>query len=353
MNDLDDRLAALNPVRAEDVRHAAASADAARLLHRILNQPAGSPPPRRAYRSRWTARGWIAAAAAAVVIAALAATLPGAGRHANAPAGVAGFQGGPSVGVAGNAVQLVDYAARSAALAPAFVPGPRDWTYFETYFGPTATNGPGDVGTSQTWQQVGTLGNASSWDHGTITYGVGGGPGAQLNGWPGLNFTTLYQYLASLPAQPGALRKIILANNNGDPAAAFTAIEDLFGNFAMPARLQAELYAVLVSLPGVSFAQQAVDAAGRAGVGLYIVHDGFIQAGVNKTRKVTEVEGVVVNARTYVYMGTWLIAVRGQLSPGTLLAHPGSGTIVESAAILNSGIVSQPGQVPAANGSRS
>jgi hypothetical protein len=50
--------------------------------------------------------------------------------------------------------------------------------------------------------------------------------------------------------------------------------------------------------------------------------------------------------RTYVYMGGLSIAVRGDLSYGTLLADPSRGTIIESVAILDSGIVSRPGQVP-------
>jgi len=88
---------------------------------------------------------------------------------------------------------------------------------------------------------------------------------------------------------------------------------------------------VLVSLPGVNFTGHAVDAAGRPGIGLYLVQGD----GVNE---------VIVNPRTYVYMGGLL--VRAHPSYSTLLAHPSSGTVVESAAILSSGIVSQPGQVP-------
>jgi hypothetical protein len=346
MSDLEDRLAAWNPVRAEDMLQASSSADAARLLHRILNQSATSRPRRRADRPSWRARVWIATAAtaatAAVAIAGIVFTLPSSPNQAGAPP-VNSFERGPSMGVASNAAELVDYDTRSAALAPMFMPGPQDWTYFEVYNGLNSINGPSAVGDLQTWQQVGTLRNASSWQHGTVTYGVGGGPGAQLGGWPGsTNWTNMYQYLASLPAEPTALRKIILANNHGDPVAAFTAIENLFGNFAIPARFQAELYAVLVSLPGVTFTRHAVDAAGRPGAGLYIVQDYHSDA-QDTVRALNE---VIVNPRTYVYMGTLFIEAPGHLSDSTLLAYPGSGTIIESGAILNSGIVSQPGQLP-------
>jgi hypothetical protein len=333
MNDLDDRLAAWNPVRTEDMLQASSSADATRLLHRILSQPASSPPRRRSPRPSWQARAWIAgAAAAAAAMAVVVITVPSA-RHQSAAQRVVGFQHGPSLGVAGNAVELVDYATRSAASAPVFVPGPRDWAYFDKFYGLSSAGGPDGTGEAQTWQQVGTRSYAASWNHGELTHGASGGPGARLTGWPGPNWTTMYQYMASLPAQPAALRKIILANNHGDPGAAFTAIENLFGNFPVSAQFQAELYAVLVSLPGVGFADQAVDAAGRPGIGLYMVHDGHLDA-------------VIVNPRTYVYMGGVSIAIQGHPSYDALLANPRSGTVLESTAVLNSGIVSRPGQVP-------
>jgi hypothetical protein len=41
-------------------------------------------------------------------------------------------------------------------------------------------------------------------------------------------------------------------------------------------QLQAELYAVLVSLPGVGFTGDAVDAAGRSGIGLHLMHGGHL-----------------------------------------------------------------------------
>jgi hypothetical protein len=331
MSDLEDRLAAWNPVRAEDMQHASASADATRLLHQILSQPSTNPARRRALPSSWQSKSWIAAAAAAAaaVVAVAVATAPSVHHQ---PA-VALFQRGPSLGVATSATELVDYATRSAASTPAFVPSPQDWAYFEKFYGLSSSGGPGGTGEAQTWQQVGTSGFAASWHHGKLTYGSSGGPGAKLTGWPAPNWSNMYPYLASLPAQPTALRKIILANNDNDPTAAFTAIENLFGNFPLSTRLQAELYAVLVSLPGVGFAGHATDAADRPGIGLYLAHDGHL-------------DGVIVNPRTYVYMGGLSIAVKGHPSSSALLADPGNGTVVESTAVLNSGIVSQPGQVP-------
>jgi hypothetical protein len=334
MNDLDERLAAWNPVRAENVLQASSSADATRLLHRILSQPSANPPRRRALQSSWRFRAWIAGAAAVAAAAAVAivtgvASVPSTHQQ---PAAVS-FQRGPSLGVATSAVELVDYATRSAALAPAFLPAPQDWAYFDVFYGLSRVGGPKATGEAQTWQQVGTSRYAQSWHHGKLTYGITFGPDMPLEGWPTPTGTTWYAYLASLPAQPAALRKIILANNHDNPTAAFTAIEAIFGNFPLSAQFQAELYAVLISLPGVGFTGHAVDPAGRPGIGLYLVHDGLLEA-------------VIVNPRTYVYMGGLSIAVQGPPPYGALLAHPGKGTIVESIAILNSGFVSKLGQVP-------
>jgi hypothetical protein len=267
---------------------------------------------------------------AAAAVAGIAVTVPGASRPAGG--GTAGFQRGPSLGVAASAAELVAYATRSAMSTPAFVPGPQNWTYFELYFGPNIA-GPSATGTSQTWQQVGTTQFAATWQHGKLTHGTGGGPGAELGGWPGPNWTTMYQYLAALPAQPASLRKIILANNHGDPGAACTAIVNLLGNFVVTARFQAELYATLVSLPGVHFTRDAVDVDGRLGVGLYWVQG-------------DQVVEIIVNPRTYVYMGTMSIAIKGHPSVDALLAHPSAAAIMDSAAILDSGIVSGAGQLP-------
>jgi hypothetical protein len=336
MNDLDDRLSAWNPVRADDVLDAAASAEAAGLLQRVLNQPIASPSRRQSSRPRRPVQAWLAAAAAiAVAAAGIGAAVLSPHRQASAPKvssgpPVTGFQRGPSQGVAKNAVELVDYATRAATMTPVFVPGPRDWEYHaELHKGRGL---PARGGVAQTWQQVGTYRNAGSWDHGKVTYGNGGGPGARLTGWPG-NWTSMYQYLASLPARPSALRKVILANNHSRPGAAFTAIGYLLEDFPLPARFQAELYAVLVSLPGVHFARDAVDAAGRPGVGLYVIQDGYL------------VE-FIINPRTYVYMGGLGIAVRAHDSYSTLLTHPREWSDVQWSAILGSGIVSRAGQLP-------
>jgi hypothetical protein len=86
MNDLDSRLAACNPVRFEDLGDAAASAEAAELLQRVLSQPIARPARRHPFRPGWPSRAWLAAAAAVIVAVAvtLAMQWP-TGQHARLP----------------------------------------------------------------------------------------------------------------------------------------------------------------------------------------------------------------------------------------------------------------------------
>jgi hypothetical protein len=82
MNDLDSRLAACNPVRVEDLGDAAASAEAAELLQRVLNQPIVAPTRPSRLRPE-PSKAWLAAAAAAIVAVAITlATQWPTGHHA-------------------------------------------------------------------------------------------------------------------------------------------------------------------------------------------------------------------------------------------------------------------------------
>jgi hypothetical protein len=181
-----------------------------------------------------------------------------------------------------------------------------------------------------TWLEVG-VDRAAVLDHGKLSYGGGpGGPDSYLEGWPG-TWSNLYRYLAALPARPAALRRIVLANNHASPAAAFRAILNLMGDFPLPARFQAELYAVLTGLPGVHFDRSATDAASRRGVGLYIIQDGYLKI------------EIIVNPRAYTYMGTLGIVVKAHTRYGK---HLRKGSIQAWNATLSSAIVKHAGQRP-------
>jgi hypothetical protein len=241
---------------------------------------------------------------------------------------VLGFRQGPSQGRAASAAELADYAARAAALAPAFIPAPRDWMYrdlLETG-GPFGRRHVREV----TWLQIG-YDRAAVLDHGRLSYGGGpGGPDSYLEGWPG-TWSNLYSYLATLPAAPAALRRVVLASNHASPAAAFRAIMNLMGSFPLPPRFQAELYAVLGGLPGVRFDPSAADAAGRQGIGLHIILDGYLKL------------EIIINPRTYACIGTLWIVVSARTQHGR---HLRPGAVQGWNAILGTAIVTQAGQRP-------
>jgi hypothetical protein len=300
-------------------------------------------------------------AIAATVVAALAAatgiTVGQAGRTATdraaaveptpAPPGTWWAYRMPTVGVATSAAKLVAYATKAAAKATLFpVPKPDEWYYTET-LGPEP---PGKPAINQTWQQIGSSRSYFAPGNGKLSYNPENGPGAGLMGWPG-NWTTMYRYLAHLPASVPALRAVILynvrhANPEGWPPGAkgltlgaFTAIDGLLQDFAVPLRLQAELYGVLVSLPGVRFDRSLTDGAGRHGVGLYVLHDGW-----------SKLE-IIVNPKNYAYMGTTWSAVRAytQRCSGMCwpkVTHYRDGEVMYWSAQLAQGIVQQAGQLP-------
>jgi hypothetical protein len=334
MNELDERLAAWNPVKATDVVDAAASADARDLLEHILSQPRTSASQRQSLRPRRLAKAWIAAAAAiAVAAVGIGVSENLAGRRnahiASSGLPVIGFQQTTSQGVARNAVELVDYATRAAALTPKFVPGPHEWMYrdlreINSNFGP---HGDREV----TWFEVNWRHMFALFDGKVRPVGssTGSCPGT-MGGWPGC-INNLYRYLAKLPADPAALRRIILANNHSDAAAAFRAILGLMNLYPLPARFQAELYAVLTGLPGVRFDRSATDFVGRHGIGLYMIQTHFWKM------------EIIVNPRTYVYMGTLVVAVKTHTEYGR---HVRKGQIQSWNAILGSGIVKKAGQQP-------
>jgi hypothetical protein len=331
MNELDDRLSAWNPVPAADVPDAAASPDAADLLQHILSQPITPPPPCQSLQPRRPAKAWIAAAAAIAVAAAgigLSVSLAGhRGTHTvSSSPPVIGFQPGTSQGLATNPVKLVDYATRAAALTPAFVPGPHEWMYRDLVqkIGPRRNR-------EVTWWEVNFHHMFGLIDGKVSPAGSSTGACAgQLEGWPGC-LNDLYRYLAKLPADPAALRHIIVANNHSDPAAAFRAIMGLLEDYPLPARFQAELYAVLTGLAGVHFDRSATDFAGRHGIGLYMTQTHFWKM------------EIIINPRTYTYMGLLVVAVKTHTEYGR---HVRKGQIQAWNAVLGSGIVKKAGQRP-------
>jgi hypothetical protein len=94
------------------------------------------------------------------------------------------------------------------------------------------------------------------------------------------------------------------------------------------------MYRLLQRPPGVRF-DAGVDLAGRSGIGLYLVEGGWYQ------------EELVINPLTYQFMGSETIAVRAHVSAGTDgLRHVKAGQVLGWMALLATGIVDKPGQLP-------
>jgi hypothetical protein len=102
-------------------------------------------------------------------------------------------------------------------------------------------------------------------------------------------------------------------------------------DYPLPARFQAELYAVVTGLHGVRFDRSATDFAGRRGIGLYMIQT-----------HLWKVE-IILNPRTYTYMGLLVIATKTRTEYGHLVRK---GQIQAWNAVLGSAIVQKAGQRP-------
>jgi hypothetical protein len=265
--------------------------------------------------------------------------------------------GAPVPGPAATAAQLVAYATLAAAAGPPFDPQPHQWIYTKVLqaassageggvlFGP-----PNERVTVTSWQRVDGLeaaylehgrlvispSNLPRPAHGKVTYLVP----APL-GWK----SAAYPYLDSLPANPARLMALIKANLKADPApigadgqgnvGVFNAIQALMENVVLPPRLLAALYGVLARDPAVRFDRSVTDIAGRTGFGFYTVQEGYLK------------EEIVINPRSYAYMGYQDVAIRAHTSVGLdMTSHFHKGQVLGWEARLASGIVQRAGQLP-------
>jgi hypothetical protein len=263
---------------------------------------------------------------------------------------------GHSFGRADSAAQLVDYATLSAAAGPAFDPRPHQWIY--TYVLQATSSAPAGGYLAgppngrldqKTWIRVdfqeyaylknGKLVIAPS----NVPRSIKTGQAVQPVpfGWPSVSYT----YLNSLPTSPARLMAVIKDNLKAQPdpigaegvgnVGVFNAVQALLRNTVLPPRLLAGLYGVLARDPGVQFERSVTDLAGRTGVGFSTVQEGYIK------------EQIVINPRTYAYMGYVDVTVRAHTSAGLDgTAHFREGQILGWQALLASGIVQRPGQLP-------
>jgi hypothetical protein len=265
----------------------------------------------------------------------------------------------PSAGhgfrLAGSAAQLVDYATLAAAAAPAFNPGPHQWIYTDVLRATSAGAGgylkgnPNGRVEQKIWTRV-DYQKYAYLKNGKLVIVASNVPRSAKTGravqpvpfgWPSVS----YRYLNSLPTSPARLMAVIKANLKAQPnpigaegtgrVGVFNAVQALLQNTVLPPRLLAGLYGVLAHDPGVHFERSVTDLAGRTGVGFSTVQEGYLK------------EQIVINQKTYAYMGYVDVAVRAHSSTGLDgTAHFRKGQILGWEALLSAGVVRQPGQLP-------
>ena len=316
----------------------------------------GSRRPGSSRGRRWRLVVPVAGVAAAAIIATGVIVLHGSSGPAKPTVGASHPDAVPSFGPAGTAAQLVDYATRSAAARPPFNPRPHDWVYTDVLQATSSAGGggylagpPNGRAEQKTWVRV---------DYQKYAYIEGGklvikpsdAPVSTKTGqavlpvpfgWPSAS----YAYLNSLPTNPAQLTAVIRHNLTTQPnpigtegtgnLGVFNAVQTLMQNVVLPPRLLAALFGVLASDPGVHFERSVTDLDGRTGVGFSTVQESYLK------------EQIVVNPKTYAYMGYVDVAVRAHTSTaldGT--AHFHKGQVLGWQAMLASGIVAKPGQLP-------
>ncbi len=328
---------------------------------------AGGPRGRR--RGLRVAAAVVTAVAVAAAVAVVAGGFTGAASGpqtgprviawSGRPTALSVNRGYPALGRARTEAQLVDFATRAATISPGRAPGPHDWIFVKTetadssagsggfLFGPPNKRIIGLNWIRADWRRYASLNvrvhaslPASAVVRGKLQISPGGG--GTLGGWKSIR----YSYLSSLPTDPAGLESVILADNlprmpwyfKAHNVAIFSAIATLLQGETegawIPPKLAATTYRVLQLLPGVHF-EAGTDLAGRSGIGLYMVIDGWYK------------QELVINPDTYTFMGAKTVAVKAHVDVATDgTRHLRKGQVLGWQALLESAVVRHPGQLP-------
>lgn len=364
MNDLD-QLSAISDLEASRLVSDEAFAQLADQITAQLPRAAPSALRRRQVRLPLAVAAGVAAAALAAGSILLAVRSPEGRSIAASPvpssAPRPSVPVGPLAAPSAAAAQLVTYATRQAA-TETFNPQPDQWMYTDVRMaefpdaprrGHVAVDPPFKPVDFQQWLRVDGKKEADIEGGKLVRNAMAGGPfahdpGEVTFGWSDLR----YPYLESLPVSPAQLTEVIestlAAQNNGHALppgvipgtsgiAIFEAVEALEGNVpVLPPALQAGLYGVLAHDPAVSFDPSVTDYAGQTGAAFSASLDN------GQTQ-----DSIIVNTRTYAYMGLQETALKTFTRPGgagTYLYH--KGAVLNLQAVLAAGIVRYPGQRP-------
>jgi hypothetical protein len=119
----------------------------------------------------------------------------------------------------------------------------------------------------------------------------------------------------------------------GRAGRAFQIIDVFMRDSALPPKLRAAMYGALAKIPGVRYEAKAVDIQGRPGVTLYRIEEGYLRS------------EIIVNPKTYEYMGFRFIAIKDHVTQGTDRdLHTKKGQILGRGGLIKAAIVNGPGQ---------
>ncbi|GAA4635733.1 hypothetical protein GCM10023196_082370 [Actinoallomurus vinaceus] len=278
----------------------------------------------------------VAVGALAVTIAAgvtVAQNLGGVDENGHRRTGIPGLPAGPVA----SAAELAHRATVKAASEPTWNPRPDQWTYVKEMLATSSAGTAGSLAgrpdrriTAERWIRVDGMQRAAREN------------GGRLESRPTTPMDrsavprTDYTYLRSLPTDPKALLALVYKESASFPlsrdTAAFTVIQDLIRNSVLPPKLRAALYGALAAIPGVHFAKDVTDVAGRHGVALYRIDEGYLRT------------DVIIDPTTYAYLGHRAIAVKDHTSTGgDGTAHFAKGQILGWSAQLATAIVDRQG----------
>ena len=225
------------------------------------------PRPRNLMTRIWSPwRLGIAAAAAAVLAAGLVAAIR------------------PSAPVPLTAELLADRASAAALTQPTVSAG--QWVYrVVEWKTPFARKGRSSIFTEAGWETA----------DGMVTYGDNASAGVDTG-----DYIPNYSQLGSLPSNPAALNaylvRLVYPNSKPTPVqkdqAAFSVIEDMLDNYALPARLSAEIYQALAAIPIVTVDPHVTAIDGQAGAA-------FVLPETPQSDK----QEIILNASNYRFLG--------------------------------------------------
>jgi hypothetical protein len=247
------------------------------------------------------------------------------------------------LGPVANAEDLAQAAALQAAAEPDARPRPDQWSYAKTVLA-ISSKGTGGVlfGPPDKRLTVERWRRADGKQSATIENGrleIRNLSAMEQNASPRSD----YPYLLSLPDDADALLDHVykvVDSESGQKASdkeradrAFQIIEVFMRDSALPSRLRAAMYGALAKIPGVRYEAKAADIQGRPGVTLYRIVEGYLRS------------EIIVNPKTYEYMGFRFIAIKNHDSQGLDGdLHSKKGQILGWGGLIKAAIVDRPGQ---------